>query len=184
MLRLSIDPSLQVYTSADGASWPAQPTATGTFEDTAELKTFVLPGGAKTARGFRLRALTEAGGRGPWSSGAELNVLGTYVAGGGGGGGGGGGTLSRRGWTATADSTQPGELPAQAVLDDSVDTFWHSKYTGTADPLPHTLTITLGGGRYSIGGLVYQPRGDGSPNGRCGNYQVCTPCAVCHRQRG
>jgi hypothetical protein len=51
-------------------------------------------------------------------------------------------------------------------------TFWHSKYSGGNDPLPHAITLFLAGSTYSVNGLRYQPRQDGTANGRCGAYQV------------
>ena len=57
--------------SLDGKSWDA-PVAIGSYLDDATMKksTFV----AQPARYVRLRALSEAGGRGPWTSAAEINV--------------------------------------------------------------------------------------------------------------
>ena len=60
-----------VELSLDGKSWDA-PVAIGSYLDDATVKksTFV----AQPARYVRLRALSEAGGRGPWTSAAEINV--------------------------------------------------------------------------------------------------------------
>ena len=81
---------------------------------------------------------------------------------------------------ATADSYEPGINPPQAVLDSSsLMTFWHSKWSNNADPLPHAITLFLAGSTYSVNGLRYQPRQDGNPNGRCGAWQVLLPlCAL------
>ncbi|MEV4555832.1 hypothetical protein AB0K51_02400 [Kitasatospora sp. NPDC049285] len=49
--------------------------ATGTFTDDATAKTVSLP--PTSARYVRLRALTEAGNRGPWTSAADIRVIGT-----------------------------------------------------------------------------------------------------------
>jgi galactose oxidase len=62
-----------VTVSTDGANFSA-PVATGTFFDSATEKPVRFK--AVTARYVRLTALTEAGNRGPWSSAAELQVLG------------------------------------------------------------------------------------------------------------
>jgi alpha-glucosidase len=48
--------------------------ATGAFADTATEKAVTFP--AKTGRYLRLRALTEAGSRGSWSSAAEISATG------------------------------------------------------------------------------------------------------------
>ncbi|WP_409491198.1 phosphocholine-specific phospholipase C [Amycolatopsis sp. cmx-11-12] len=63
----------EVYLSADGSAW-GNPVATGTFADDAVLKT--LRFWPARARYVRFRALTEAGGRGPWTSAAEVTPLG------------------------------------------------------------------------------------------------------------
>lgn len=48
--------------------------ATGSSADTSVQKTVPLP--VTAGRYLRLRALTEAGNRGPWTSAAELSVTG------------------------------------------------------------------------------------------------------------
>ncbi|GAA4423664.1 phosphocholine-specific phospholipase C [Actinokineospora soli] len=64
--------AFEVELSGDNATWTR--VASGTWADDAALKTArVWPA---TARYVRLRALTEAGGRGPWASAAEVGVLG------------------------------------------------------------------------------------------------------------
>ncbi|MEZ0095230.1 beta-galactosidase [Streptacidiphilus sp. EB129] len=63
----------EVYVSDSTGSWGA-PLATGSFADTAAQKTITLP--VTVGRYLRLRALTEAGSRGPWTSAAELSLTG------------------------------------------------------------------------------------------------------------
>ncbi|MFJ2592642.1 discoidin domain-containing protein [Streptomyces erythrochromogenes] len=154
-----------VSVSADGQNW-GTPVATGTLADDATAKTL---GFAPTgARFVRLTAVTEAGNRGPWTSAAEINLLGDP------------GTpaatvdLSRAGWTATAsDEETAGENGRAAnVLDGNANTIWHSKWSGTPAPLPHTITIDMHRTAV-VSALVYHPRGDG-PNGRAGAYTVAT----------
>ncbi|MFJ6755598.1 discoidin domain-containing protein [Streptomyces sp. NPDC091273] len=151
--------------STDGRAW-GTPVATGTLADDAGTKT--LGFAPQGARFLRLTALTEAGGRGPWSSAAEIDVLGDP------------GTpaatvdLSRTGWTAAAsDEETTGENGRAAnVLDGDTNTIWHSQWSGTATPLPHTLTIDMH--RTSVvSALVYHPRAGGA-NGRAGAYSVQT----------
>jgi galactose oxidase len=62
----------RIEVSADGATWTTVVSGR-TFADTAALKTVTFP--AITGRYVRLTALTEAGGRGPWTSAAEINLL-------------------------------------------------------------------------------------------------------------
>ncbi|WP_211883274.1 discoidin domain-containing protein, partial [Pseudarthrobacter albicanus] len=49
-------------------------------------------------------------------------------------------------------------------------TFWHSKWTAPAVPLPHTLTIDTKVTQ-SISGFRYLPRSD-LPNGRVGSFEI------------
>ncbi|MBB5872470.1 alpha-glucosidase (family GH31 glycosyl hydrolase) [Allocatelliglobosispora scoriae] len=68
----------EVYLSDSTSAW-GTPVATGTFADTAAEKTVTF--GAKTGRYLRLRALGEAGGRGQWTSAAEISATGTATGG-------------------------------------------------------------------------------------------------------
>ncbi|MFF5703518.1 TIM-barrel domain-containing protein [Streptomyces sp. NPDC012794] len=63
----------EVYVSDTTTDW-GTPVATGTFADTPTAKSVTLA--PRTGRYLRLRALTEAGGRGPWTSAAELTLTG------------------------------------------------------------------------------------------------------------
>ncbi|MFD8411554.1 discoidin domain-containing protein [Streptomyces sp. NPDC059650] len=151
--------------SADGQNWGG-PVATGTLADDASAKT--LGFAPQGTRFVRLTGLTEAGGRGPWTSAAEINLLGDP------------GTpaatvdLSRTGWTATAsDEETTGENGrAGNVLDGNDATLWHSKWSGTPAPLPHSITIDMHR-TAAVSALVYHARSDG-PNGRAGAYTVAT----------
>jgi galactose oxidase len=60
----------QVYVSNDNANW--QQVATGTWGDDNTQKSATFPN--VNCRWIRLRANSEAGNRGPWSSAAEINV--------------------------------------------------------------------------------------------------------------
>ncbi|MEU3922781.1 discoidin domain-containing protein [Streptomyces sp. NPDC029004] len=155
-----------IHLSADGASWGAA-VASGTLADDATTKT--LSFAARGARFVRLTATTEAGGRGPWSSAGEINLLGdpgspASVV-----------DLPRAGWTATAsdEETAAEDNRAQLVLDGSADTIWHSKWSGNPSPLPHSITIDMHRTAV-VSGLAYQPRPSNSANGRIGAYSVTT----------
>ncbi|WP_020519676.1 phosphocholine-specific phospholipase C [Catelliglobosispora koreensis] len=63
----------EVHVSTDGTSW-GTPVSTGTWADTAAAKTLAWT--TRTARYVRLRALTEAGNRGQWTSAGEITILG------------------------------------------------------------------------------------------------------------
>jgi RHS repeat-associated protein len=66
----------EFYISTDGVNWGTA-VAAGTFSDNSTEKTITFTG--KTGRYVRLRALTEAGNRGPWTSMAEINLIGTLA---------------------------------------------------------------------------------------------------------
>ncbi|MFC7308846.1 discoidin domain-containing protein [Streptomyces monticola] len=154
-----------IHLSADGTTWGAA-VATGTLADDATVKTISFA--PQGARYIRLTARTEAGNRGPWTSAAELNLLGDP------------GTpaqtvdLARDGWTATASDEETASENGRAVnvLDGDPATMWHSKWSGTPAPLPHTLTIDMKTAR-PVSALSYQPRRTGV-NGRIGAYTVTT----------
>ncbi|WP_237291569.1 discoidin domain-containing protein [Streptomyces sp. Sge12] len=151
--------------STDGQNW-ASPVATGTLADDAGAKT--LGFAPQGSRFVRLTALSEAGGRGPWSSAAEIDLLGDP------------GTpaatvdLARTGWTATASDEETGSENGRAanVLDGNDNTIWHSKWAPAPTPLPHSITIDMHR-TAAVSALVYHPRPDGS-NGRAGAYSIAT----------
>ncbi len=82
----------------------------------------------------------------------------------------GGTVLSRTGWTATTDSAQSGQ-GGGAALDGNTGSFWHSEYSPTLSPLPHTITIDMKQ-NYNVVGLAYLPRQDGNGNGHIGRHQI------------
>ena len=79
-------------------------------------------------------------------------------------------SLPRTGWTVAADSQQPTQ-PATYVLDGNPATFWHSKYSAPAVPLPHTLTIDMHA-QNLVTAVRYLARTDRVPNGRVGRFSV------------
>jgi galactose oxidase len=78
--------------------------------------------------------------------------------------------IDRSKWTASADSFQTGNAPAN-VLDSSTTTIWHTGYSPVNIPLPHNITIDMKK-VLNLTGLVYTPRQDGSSNGNIGKHQV------------
>ncbi len=62
----------KIQLSTDGVNWGA-PVAFGTYLDDKSLKKTLFT--TAPAQYVRLIALTEAGGRGPWTSAAEINIL-------------------------------------------------------------------------------------------------------------
>ena len=150
----------RVETSTDGATWGVT-AATGAFADVSTAQTVTFD--SRIARFVRLTALTEAGNRGPWSSAAEINLLGRADP-----------TLSRTGWTVTASDqeTAAENDAATNVLDGQAATIWHSAWSSTPPaPLPHSLTLDLKSA-VPVGGLTYLPRPVTGPNGRIGRYTI------------
>jgi galactose oxidase len=67
----------EIHVSTDGTNWGA-PVARGALPDTVGEKTVAFA--SVSARYVRLTATSEAGNRGPWSSAAEINLLGQAPA--------------------------------------------------------------------------------------------------------
>ena len=150
-----------VRVSTDGAHW--QLVARGTWADDATQQTAAFE--LTSARYVRLTALTEAGGRGPWTSAAELNLLGVPptdppAA----------RNLSRKGWTANASDYEPGTSSPYNVLDDDPATQWQTTTSGQPADFPHWITIDMQAPR-RITGLSYLPPLGGG-RGTIGDYQV------------
>ncbi|ONI75131.1 glycosyl hydrolase family 31 [Actinosynnema sp. ALI-1.44] len=82
-------------------------------------------------------------------------------------------SIPKSAWKATADSEETsGENGAAAnAIDDKPATMWHTKWSGTAAPLPHELTIDMGAS-YSVDSVSYLPRQDSGTNGRIGRYEI------------
>jgi hypothetical protein len=70
--------------------------------------------------------------------------------------------LPPTGWTATASSVQTGEGDYEAAnaIDGDPASMWHTVWSPTPAPYPHTLTIDLGASQ-PVTGFTYLPRQDG-----------------------
>lgn len=85
--------------------------------------------------------------------------------------------ISKAAWTIRSFSSQEtvgeGANNGRAVhaIDGNNTTFWHTKWSGGSDPLPHEIQIDLGTS-YALSGLKYLPRQDGGTNGIINNYEV------------
>lgn len=73
-------------------------------------------------------------------------------------------------WTATASDFEASEGNPQNALDNNTSTFWHSRYSPSAVPAPHTLTVDLVKPE-SVGRVILTPRGD-MANGRIRGYEI------------
>ena len=78
----------------------------------------------------------------------------------------------RSNWNIAANSEQltgegSGNGPATAMLDDNLDTYWHSSYSsgGSTTP-PFIITVFLGGGSAVINGFAFAQRQSGTGTAR------------------
>jgi hypothetical protein len=71
---------------------------------------------------------------------------------------------------ADSEETQTESDSAVNAFDGLSSTFWHSKYTGGAAPLPHEIQIDLGA-TYNLTGMSYLTRQDDNDNGVVGQYE-------------
>jgi galactose oxidase len=80
--------------------------------------------------------------------------------------------LPRQGWVATASDEESARENGVAanVLDGNASTIWHSRWSGTPAPLPHSITLDMRE-RTTISALRYTPR-TGSSNGRIGRFEI------------
>jgi beta-galactosidase len=96
-----------------------------------------------------------------YTSCAELNLL-----------DGVGREIPRGGWKilyADSEELLAEDGSGDNVLDGRPESFWHTRWDGAKEPLPHHLVIDLGEERV-LGGFTYLPRQD-QPNGRVGEFR-------------
>ena len=156
-----------VYVSADGVNWGA-PVVNGTFAKNTEKKRVLFAGRAGAF--VRFVAKSEINGT-PWTSAAEIRVLGEPVA-----------VPSAleeipqsQMSVVFADSEEvTGEDGSAAnAIDGDPSTFWHTEWYTTSPQHPHTLDIALGG-TYEVWALRYLPRQDWRPEWDCTEiYDLC-----------
>ncbi|MCR8632753.1 discoidin domain-containing protein [Paenibacillus radicis (ex Xue et al. 2023)] len=79
--------------------------------------------------------------------------------------------IPQSGMTATATSTASGEGP-EKTLDGNTGTNWHSAWSGTPAPAPHSITYNLGNSYDDVYQLKYLPRQDSSLNGVATKYEI------------
>jgi galactose oxidase len=112
-----------IAVSSDGVTFSA-PVAQGTWADTNTEKKVTFP--LVSARYIRLTGITEAGNRGPWSSAAEINVVGEIPA-----------TSDTGKWGATIGFPL---VPTSAVMLPNNKLLTFSAYTPTG--FDYTSTVT------------------------------------------
>ncbi|GBC63747.1 arabinogalactan endo-1,4-beta-galactosidase [Desulfonema ishimotonii] len=147
------------YVSTDGVTWNA-PVAEGTFAaDTAKKETGFS---GKAGRYVRFVALSDING-GPWTTVAEINVLGAVPV------------YSTIPWSqlsiVSSDSEElTGENgSAGNAIDGDPLTLWHTEWSQSTPEHPHEIIIDLGD-VCVVGGFQYLPRQDGGTNGIVADY--------------
>jgi hypothetical protein len=152
------------YVSADGVNW-GNPVGSGTFAKNANKKQVLFAGHA--GQFVRFVAQSEINGN-PWTSAAEMRVLGTPVT-----------------VPALVEIPQPqmrvvfvdseelvgDDGSADNAIDGNPDTIWHTEWYTTSPEHPHKLDIALGG-TYEVWALSYLPRQDGQVNGTVLRYAI------------
>ena len=68
--------------------------------------------------------------------------------------------------------------PGALVLDGDVNTYWHTKWSGGKDPLPHHITIDLGG-EVDLGRVHLTPRQSSTGSGRVHEYDLQVTTGDC-----
>jgi hypothetical protein len=84
------------------------------------------------------------------------------------------GFIPQDGWRllkADSEETASENGRASNAFDNSASTFWHTQYTNAKPAPPHELQIDLGA-EYSLSGMRYLPRQDGSDNGTIADYAL------------
>jgi endo-1,3(4)-beta-glucanase len=111
-------------------------------------------------RFVKLEVLSEVNGK-PWASVSEFNLLDAN-----------GVVMPRTGWIVSADS-QAGSNPATNAIDGNPASIWHTPWSPTSLPMPHSLQVDLGSAK-AVGGFKYLPRQDTSNNGKIANWRLLT----------
>ena len=154
----------EFYVSLDGVNW-GTPVASGIFlNDGLEKEvTFTTP---KAGHYVLLGALSEVNSN-PWTSMAELNVLGTLQIA-------PGNLIPQTNWLASVDSQEVVFAPRAGTksFDGDPSTFWHTQWSDIEPdpPPPHEIQINLGA-VYNVSGFRYLPRQDGAQNGWVGQFE-------------
>lgn len=78
--------------------------------------------------------------------------------------------IDRTGWGVTCDSFAAGNECWKAIDGDNT-TFWHTAWSGSAPPPPHTITLDMGS-TYNVNGLSVLPRQDGNQNGWIARHEI------------
>lgn len=79
-------------------------------------------------------------------------------------------TTSNAAWSILSVSSEESVGSALKAFDNNASSYWHTKWSGTADPYPHQISINLGA-KYVLSGVGYLPRQDYF-NGRIKDFDI------------
>ena len=74
-------------------------------------------------------------------------------------------------WKLVSVDSQHGGNEARLAYDNNLSTFWHTEYSGTEPPCPHTLVVDMVN-NYRVTAFTYNGRCDGNQNGMVKSYEV------------
>ncbi|MCP9612736.1 glycoside hydrolase family 2 TIM barrel-domain containing protein [Coprobacter tertius] len=74
-------------------------------------------------------------------------------------------------WKVISYSSQENGNDATKAIDDDADTFWHTRWSGTAPKPPHEIVVDMKD-TYRIEKFIYQGRGDDNDHGRIKEYEI------------
>jgi lysophospholipase L1-like esterase len=152
----------EFYVSTDGTTWGTA-VATGTFANNATEKQVAFT--AKTGRYVRLRAMTSVSNA-PWTTAAELNVVGTPTQP-------AGNVIPHTNWTLQSVDSQETQVccyTAANAFDSNATTMWATRWSSASPMPPHEIQINLGA-VYDVNGFRYLPRQDGESAGNIGQFE-------------
>ncbi len=81
-------------------------------------------------------------------------------------------TTPNAAWSLLSVSSEESVGSALKAFDNNASSYWHTKWSGTADPYPHQISINLGA-KYVLSGIGYLPRQDYT-NGRIKDFDIYT----------
>ena len=73
--------------------------------------------------------------------------------------------------SADSQETKREDGSAKNAIDGKNTTFWHTEWSAANPAYPHQVVLSLGG-QYTVSGLRYLPRQDGTLNGTVGKYSI------------
>ena len=79
--------------------------------------------------------------------------------------------INKSAWKLVSADSQHGGNEAKLAFDGKNNTFWHTEYSGSEPPCPHTIIVDMQN-IYKVTAFTYLARQDGSQNGMVKAYEV------------